>query len=177
MRFILDILILSTLGCWLVLSVVNHFPRWKDVLTRHDSFSLLPAWSFFAPQPGTSDFHWLFRDMLEDGTITPWTELTLVEERSITSVLFNPHKRSLKTLLDIAGELSSPSLNQHGSKAVALSLGYLLLLNHLNSIQHSAASIQTQFMLMTSSGARPSDQPSVYFLSHFHILDTAMVSS
>lgn len=177
MRFLSDMLILSFLGCWLLLSAANHLPRWKDSLAKYDSFSILPAWSFFAPRPGTSDFHWLFRDLLEDGTLTPWTELTLVEERSVTSVLFNPRKRSLKTLLDIAGELSSPTLNQHGSKAVALSLGYLLLLNHLNSIRHPDASIQTQFMLMTSSGARPSDQPSVYFLSHFHKLDAETVSS
>lgn len=176
MRSFVDLIILGALVCWFALSIANNIPRWKDALARYDTLSLLPAWSFFAPRPGTNDFHCLFRDMLEDGTLTPWTELTVVEERSIFTVFFNPQKRALKALLDIAGELSSPSLNQPGSKAIVLSLGYLSLLNYLSGIQHAATSIQTQFMLMTSSGARLTDQPSVYFLSHFHNLNNAEMS-
>ncbi len=177
MGFLFDIIVLGTLACWLVLSVFNNIPRWRDVLSRHDMFCLLPAWSFFAPQPGTNDFHWLFRDMLEDGTLTPWTELTVVEERSLFTVFLNPNKRALKALLDIAGELGSASLNRYGSKAVALSLGYLTLLDRLNNIPHATTSSQTQFMLMTSSGVRPADQPSVYFLSHLHALEMPAVQA
>jgi hypothetical protein len=165
-----DLSVAILLGLWLVLSVAFNLPRCKRSLSRIDFLSLLPAWSFFAPTPGTRDYHWLFRDRLSDGTLTPWTELTTVAYRPILTSLINPNKRATKTLLDIAGELSSPASTEGGFEATMLSLSYLLLLHSLSLVQHTTRSRQTQFMIMASSGTVVDLPPSVIFVSAFHNL-------
>ena len=173
LRSAVDLLLGAGLLGWLVLSVPYNIPRWRDALSPWDYFSLLPGWTFFAPVPGTSDYHWLFRDRLRDGTLTPWTELSRVRERSVVTAVLNPDKRKLKTMLDIIGELSSPTLNESGHSAVAVSLSYLLLLHSVCSMRHPVESTQTQFLVMSASGVTPGEEPKALFLSAFHDLGAA----
>src|SRR5690348_12432463 len=67
---IADILIALFFLGWFILSILNQFGfAWFDKITRHDHFSLLPLWTFFAPNPGQSDYHLIYRDRKTDGSL------------------------------------------------------------------------------------------------------------
>lgn len=67
---------------WLAASILNQFRfSWFQRFRQYDSFSLLPIWSFFAPNPGQSDYHLVFRDRQHDGSHSEWSEIEITEPR------------------------------------------------------------------------------------------------
>src|SRR3954470_12564692 len=92
------------LGGWFVVAVLNQFRfRWFDRVRRRDRLYLLPAWTFFAPNPGRSDYHLVYRDRRRDGSLTDWREVPLGAPRRPYSCVWNPRKRARKALSDIVG--------------------------------------------------------------------------
>src|SRR5581483_6746809 len=64
------------LGTYLGLSILSHLPLpWGRSLNARDRLAIIPHWTFFAPNPGTSDFHLLARDRLAGGGFSAWKEV------------------------------------------------------------------------------------------------------
>lgn len=166
-----DIVVTSLLGMWLAASVLYQFRfGWMLRLTRFDVVHILPKWTFFAPNPGCTDYHLLYRDSVDD-ILTEWIELPLVQERSVLAALWNPRKRVCKCLLDLTQVLvTSYSASPEQEKAIVLSLPYLLILNYVSSLESSTRSKARQFMILQSHGFFPANEPDLLVRSSLHDL-------
>lgn len=171
---LIAVFVISILTLWLTLSVIFQFhpsfnPSWFSAIVRHDLFGLLPRWTFFAPNPGTSDYHLLYRDQLEDGNLIGWVEIPMVEERKPFSFIWNPEKRSKKILLDVTMSLIEEKDRLKGKNALMLSLPYLILLNVV--VHHGRKTCgtrcQRQFILVEKFCG---SEPRILLISAFHPL-------
>jgi hypothetical protein len=141
-----------------------------DEVRMRDRLTIIPRWSFFAPIPGTSDYHLLVRDKLVGGTLSTWREVDVhVQPRTALAFLWNPDKRSNKALFDITSmllQIASKANHQH--ETVCLSLPYLMLLNTVSSLPRSPFTVGRQFMLVKTDG--PGTAPDALFVSNVHEL-------
>lgn len=165
----------ATLGGWLGLSVVGQkLFRAPGRRSGWDKlYLLIPDWRFFAPHPGIHDYHLLYRDELEDGSLTPWKEISSVEERKWTHAFWHPHRRVEKCIFDISKELTRFIDECHHDperpiESVQVSVPYLTLLAHVTEQPHARATARTQFLLSTSAGYDERDEPCAIFLSALH---------
>src|ERR1051326_1455357 len=91
--------VIAVLVIWFILSVLNQLKwKWFELIRQFDYFSLLPFWTFFAPNPGQTDYHLTFRDKLADGLMTEWKEIEIGAPRYWYCFIWNPEKRSKKVI-------------------------------------------------------------------------------
>ena len=167
-----DILIALLLVGWFVLSILNQFGfEWFDKVRRHDHFSLLPLWTFFAPNPGQSDYHLIYRDRKTDGSVTEWREIDITERRKPYGFIWNPEKRSKKVLSDLVSSMLSslPDIDQ-SDRIVMLSIPYLILLNVVSHVDAEDQTTYRQFVLVETFGFNPTNEPRVVLRSDFHLI-------
>jgi hypothetical protein len=172
MTFATAICILA-LCAWFVISALAQL-NWAKAkkLKSYDAFSLIPNWSFFAPRPGTSDYHLLFRDTDSSGTAGSWQEIPLAGKRTLSGAIWNPQKRRTKTLSDVVRGLVMLSRDRSLSD-YSLTLPYLVILNYVSSLHRAARSGCTQFMILKSEGFYSTQDPQFIFLSKEHRLENA----
>lgn len=166
----LTIICIAVLGAWLMVSALSqlNLPP-ATVLKSHDVFSLIPNWSFFAPRPGTSDYHLLFRDLSSSGEPGRWQEIPLADKRTLWGAIWNPQKRQTKTLSDVVRGLLRLAQDK-SLQDYSLTLPYLVILNYVSSIPRPGTSAQTQFMILKSEGFFSNEDPQFLFLSNTHEL-------
>jgi hypothetical protein len=168
--FLLHLAVGALFGAWFVLSVINQFSfRWFDRVKAFDYFSLIPYWTFFAPNPGQTDYHLVYRDRLPNGSTTPWCEVALTEPRGPVAFIWNPRKRPKKVLADVAMSIArlvrtDPSVEP----LVIVSFQYLLILNYLMRSLPAPAGIQRQFAIVETAGYFRDGPPAVVLRSDFH---------
>jgi hypothetical protein len=182
--WILQIAVVLLLGGWLVVSAANQRKdtrRWVRRITNVDICALVPIWTFFAPNPGDSDTHLLFRDRDQGGRSTCWREVPLAGRRSIVD-LWNPARRIHKAIVDVAFDLSRPddadpdhaSDDAAGKQVVnkrrVISFPYLLILNYVSRLPGDFGAEQRQFAIARTPGLLGRDQPQVLMVSAFHRL-------
>jgi hypothetical protein len=166
----MTIICIVILAGWFLISLAAQMnARPVAYLRARDIFSLIPNWSFFAPRPGTSDYHLVFRDSDESGEWSRWREIPLNEKRTLWGAIWNPQKRRTKTLSDVVraliGLAQKKTLNDF-----SLTLPYLSILNYISSFPRSGQSLQTQFMILKSEGFFDDQEPQFLFLSNMHNL-------
>jgi hypothetical protein len=168
--FIVDLILGSLFTIWFTLSVVNQFSfQWFDRVLEFDYFSLIPYWTFFAPNPGRTDYHVVYRDKRPDGSTTNWREVVLTEPRGLASVVWNPKKRSKKVLSDVAMSIARiVRANPATEQFVIVSFQYLLILNYLVKSVPSSTSVERQFAIVETAGFYREGPPSVVLRSDFH---------
>jgi hypothetical protein len=154
---------------WLLVTMLFQIDRvgWTHWLKRHDYFAMIPVWTFFAPNPGTTDIHLLYRDRLTDGAVTRWKEVPL--HTSFLRVFWNPQKRFQKGLLDLSDDLRRHALN-HVQRAefILLHTGFIALLTFVTRQPHAPFATFTQFVIARSFGYHAETEAEVMFLSNFH---------
>jgi hypothetical protein len=166
-----EALIAAVLLVWFALSVVQQFgPRWFEHVRDYDVFGLLPLWTFFAPNPGHSDFHLVYRDRDDDGVLTNWREFVLCHERRSVEWLWNPDKRGKKVLADVAATLTDYANADAPPDDLMLSLPYLLLLNVVAGLEPRTG-VTRQFAVVETFGYRPIQPTRVILVSDFHPLE------
>ena len=155
-------------GLWLTGSIVVQIRTARvQALRRFDIFSLLPQYNFFAPTPGTKDFHLLYRFQTADDAFGPWREVTRPPYRSWTNCLWNPGRRERKALFDLVTTLAK-EIRQCSDTGIQVSLPYLVFLNHLSHLLPGAEGLRVQFMVMLSHGSLSQEEPRPLFLSQIH---------
>ncbi|MCF3102276.1 hypothetical protein IPZ58_11845 [Streptomyces roseoverticillatus] len=168
----------GVLGVWLLLSAVAQLaPVWTRVADwqrRHDLLGLVPRYHFFAPVPGTHDYHLLVRAVAPGGEHGPWREVTPVFERRWWNALWNPDRRHHKQLFDLATTLAKDDLTC-SDPATPQSTSYLLLLRYATERTRAAAGseesqegLRLQFVIAQTAGERASHSPEAVFLSRAH---------
>lgn len=157
---------------WGAATIANQFHSWCPMWLRAlDIFGLIPVWTFFAPNPGMTDYYLLYRDRLPDGSFDNWKKIELKgSENGFRLALWNPTKRKHKALSDLVCSLIAV-VNHRGVEAVFVSVPYILILNFITSRPHSLGTDCTQFMVLEHSGFSGEQERSrVLMMSGIHRL-------
>ena len=95
------ILLSALLGLWWLLSAIGQFSdRFMTKASRHDPLTLIPRWTFFAPEPGTSDFRIVVQSRHGGNEISDWEEVRFYD-RARFRFIFNPRKLIQKSMVDL----------------------------------------------------------------------------
>lgn len=169
-----EILVASVFISWFVVTVVCQFSHWNVAarIRSLDFLSLVPLWTFFAPNPGKQDYHLLYRDKQPQGSLGEWVEVDLQEERYLYTCVWNPDKRDKKVLSDIVQNLAVFGVNGPVDlKSLSITLPYLLILKFVCTRElPSTQPAYRQFMLAGSFGYNSDSAPEFIMLSMFHPL-------
>src|ERR1035438_8015564 len=125
-------LIVFILSAWCLLSVLNQLPLAMNERVRQlDFFHLVPRWTFFAPNPGISDYHLVYRIKRQTDEFDAWQEIHWLGGRNWFSCVWNPTKRRCKLQLDATMAIMSLYRQNAALEegALVLTIPYLLLLN------------------------------------------------
>jgi hypothetical protein len=147
----IEVVILYVL--WCAATIANQFHSWcPNWLKAVDVFGLIPVWTFFAPNPGMTDYYLLYRDRLPDGSFDNWRRVELRPwENSVRFALWNPTKRKQKALSDMVSALIR--LAKDGkAEGLIVTVPYILILNFITSRLHSLGTDGTQFMVLEHGG-------------------------
>jgi hypothetical protein len=158
---------------WLVLSVFNQLKvSLNDRVRRWDVGHLVPRWTFFAPNPGTADYHLVYRDFdAASQPCSPWHEVHM-PLRSRLSLIWNPQKRARKVLVDMAQSLSSLAVDNNA--AATFSIPYLALLQlTLHHSQPAANAHARQFGIAQTYGPEQDSEPVFLYRSATHPFHSA----
>jgi hypothetical protein len=138
---------------WCAATIANQFDsRCPDWLKAVDVFGLIPVWTFFAPNPGMTDYYLLYRDRLPDGSFDNWRRVELRPwENTFQLALWNPTKRKQKALSDIVSALIRLAKDSKPEELI-VTVPYLLILNFITSRPHSLGTNGTQFMVLEHDG-------------------------
>jgi hypothetical protein len=165
---------LAVFGIWVLISLLYQTKsvKWVQWLKYGDVFAMIPAWSFFAPNPGTTDVHLLYRDKLVDGNITHWREVRLAVNPA--RVVWNPYKRLQKGMSDMGNDLQRFAA-RHTKRAelILIHTSFIALLNFVTRQPSAPLAEFRQFVVARSFGAHSLDEADILFLSDFHRLEEA----
>lgn len=140
-----------------------------NAIRARDVFSIIPVWTFFAPNPEVLNFHLLYRDLLPDGKYTPFLEITLCNH-SMLRTLWYPKRRHWKVLVDVVHTLTHFSnASSEERRKVEETLPYIILANYVSNLPHTPEAIGTQFAIFSAQGQLSEDQKLV-LLSKNHSL-------
>lgn len=158
------------LGLWLLASVINQFRfRWWSSVARFDVFSLVPRWTFFAPNPGRHDYHVVYREWTAESS-GEWSEVPAPEIDLKLRWFWNPHRYPSKGISDVTAALASNVRRSYDIPvAVTLSAPYISLL-HLVMAQPSAGESgdRRQFAIVRTNGFGCERDLDIAFLSEVH---------
>jgi hypothetical protein len=164
--------VIILLAIWFGASVLGQIDYKLSMRLRaHDHFSLIPRWTFFAPRPGTSDYHLLYHVDPDDGEHR-WHEEQLADPRTVLGSVWNPLKRNKKALSDAVRSLGRLSKELEGENLwqVQYSVPYLAALCFLSWRPQSPTATHIRFMILESDGFYAEREPRLLFLSARHSL-------
>jgi hypothetical protein len=171
----LVILTIAFYAAWLLLTLASQTAfKWNIRIFRTDIFHLIPVWTFFAPNPGVSDYNLLLRIRLSNGDLTCFTPIPLRSRKNIGMALFNPNRRLQKALHDhaqtITMQVAGGQLNEENKDNIQLTFNYISILNYCAKLPSVAGSSSLQFMILESFGYHELQEPQLILNSGFHKL-------
>ncbi|WP_128380537.1 DUF5819 family protein [Streptomyces cavernae] len=159
----------------LLLTLAGQHPHQDCNRVRaRDIFSLLPNWRFFAPNPAVYDYHFLYRTVDSDGTASTWTDISGIEDRKPTHLVWFPTRRADKSVFDACQEILQ--LLDQGFGAAARTPGYRLVTARVRD-RIAARGEETgeargfQFALASGTGYDLRHKPQLLFVSPYVPLD------
>jgi len=162
-------LLFACLTCLNQLSI----PRLQRALARIDIFRLLPVWTFFAPNPGVSDYHLVYRCRDKNGNISPFKKVSLRNKKNIANAIWNPGKRSQKALNDFVQDIrrmiSDNDMDETNEHLLKLSFSYIVTLHYCTElVKQTFEEASVQFMILESFGYFELRKPRLILNSEFH---------
>jgi hypothetical protein len=150
---------------WLALTFVVGLEgtRGARAVRRADVLGLVPGWSFFAPNPGTVDYHLLARTRSRDGSTGPFREIA-PPASPLRRGIWNPEKRVGKAIFDCGQELVL--LPPEELDTAEYTLSYLALLSLATSRMDCTGAASIQFLLLQSAPSLR--EPELLVRSQFH---------
>jgi hypothetical protein len=132
---------------------------------------LVPIWTFFAPNPGVSDYNLLSRVKLTDGTITTFQEIPLRSKKKISIALFNPDRRLQKALHDHARTIImqiEKGIPEQNKENIKLTFSYISVLNYCSKLPAMRDAHSIQFVILESFGYLELRESRLILNSEFH---------
>ena len=170
---VLSALVIAVFGLWLLISLLNQHGKLRRLVWQivgRDICSLIPTWTFFAPTPGCTDVHILYRDRDSEGRIAPWREVRVLG-RASWRTLWSPRRRISKGIIDVVPDLTRGTdytPKAPVSKQKVLGFPYLLILNYVCCQPADFRARMRQFAVARTNGFGTDGDPDVIFLSAFH---------
>ncbi|MBV1855727.1 hypothetical protein [Catellatospora tritici] len=160
------------LSAWWLASAVNQIEGWSVVkrLRRWDGLSLLPRWTFFAPNPAQADVRLLWRDEVA-GSWLPWQEYRTPFGSRWCRWIYNPDLVPNKAIHDLSESIAKTATNL-GDRTVTLSAPYLALLAIVMDLPTSAGTQSREFAIVRTAGLAGQRMLEVSFVSDPHVVET-----
>jgi hypothetical protein len=176
----MDICVAIIFGLWLLISIIWQF-QFKSLTTfkEFDFIGIFPNWTFFAPNPGTSDYHIVYRLAQNDTVISEWMEIPLISYRTYLNSIWNPEKRKVKLLIDCINALiktvqkcrKEKMSDLYMTQNLCTSVPYLLILNAVTKFHkndEATDATHLQFTLVESFGIESTESAKPIISSPFH---------
>ena len=155
---------------WFFVTLVSQFRGLiSNQLRSYDFFSLIPSWTFFAPNPGTVDYNIVCKITKPDHYVQHHLINTIVLRNNLLYSIWNPKKRRQKVLIDVVQSFVRFPVKH--SSYLAITVTYLLLVNFLaNIFANEPKGSQLQFLIYESRGVDNPRDKEVIFVSDCHTL-------
>lgn len=169
--------LIVVLGTWVVLTALSQTNgRVAQTIRSHDHFGLIPRWTFFAPNPGTSDYVLVYWDRYLDGSLSEPHEVELIAPRRLTHIFWNPDKRAQKVVIDSLQSLLALA-RQLGAEGLPTTLPYIVVAGFILNLPTSPLVEARQFAVFEREGYESQNQPRMIVSSMFHRLEAAVAES
>ena len=159
---------------WLIGTILSQpFRGMQKWAQRFDRFRLMPVWTFFAPDPGVSDYNLLSRVRRVDGVITPFEEIRPGNGKKFLRLFFHPERRLQKAFTDFSGALAgyvASDLTDAARDNIRLTVSYISLLHYCSALATDPGTVAVQFMILESYGHLEVQEPQLILNSEFHRL-------
>jgi hypothetical protein len=155
---------------WFFVTLFSQF-RWfiSNQIRSYDFFSLVPSWTFFAPNPGTVDYRIVCKITKPDHYVQHHLINTIVLRNNLIYSIWNPNKRRQKVLVDVVQSFVRFPVKH--SSYLPITVPYLLLFNFLaNIFANEPKGSQLQFLIYESRGVDSLRDQEVIFVSDCHTL-------
>lgn len=158
-------------GLWLCFTIVYQFPgRAQAWLGRWDFLGLLPSWSFFAPNPGTTDYRLVYCDSTAAGLQAEWKEVLIYSPKP-WRLVWNPSKHASKAFTDICQSLfaTQDAIGDDVSK-LQLTWPYMAILGFVVKQPVQVDFTRRQFAILATRGHEEPREIVPLFVSALHRL-------
>ena len=128
MNYVVFLLIFIYL-MWFILSIICQFKNnTADRIREWDIFHIIPAWTFFSPNPGVKDYSIYIKYIGAENT-SSLQLLNKPESNNCYSFIFNPKKIRRKSVIDMS-QLFTATKNKfpNNPEMVLISVPYLVIL-------------------------------------------------
>lgn len=141
-----------------------------------DHFSVLPNWKFFAPNPATHDYHYLYRTLDVEGNTSRWRDIELIADRKMHQAIWFASRRSEKAVFDVCSEILQRM--DKGFDAIKSTASYRLLVEFIRrEIRESSSDVSSikgfQFSMVRASGHDHEEEPEILFVSPYVPMDAS----
>jgi hypothetical protein len=166
---LVSILFYSIVTLWLVITLFAQHSRFQPLINSIDAFHVIPRWTFFAPNPGTRDYHLVLRDRCRDGRMSSWKSVSIYSPRPRFGYLWHPQKRASKIMNDAIQSIKLLlKCGDVGATGLPFTMPYLLLLYYAaHAVPPEADAIEFQIAIIESTG-HEKRKLECSFLSSFH---------
>lgn len=153
MRTLWDITVTGVFAVLLTVTVLHNSGVRGHAVETIRRLGLIPKWTFFAPDPATSDLQLLYRDLFTDGQCSQWRAVAdLSKPRPLSTMVWNPKKRLRKAIRDIVVSFPFGEAETR-PEMLKLSQPYLLVLSYVSQLPRLPGPNATQFMIMEQTQA------------------------
>lgn len=165
----MEILVLTLLVAHGVMSILIQFQVVQKRVNGFNTASLLPFWSFFAPNPGVNDYRVLARSRSDTGDVGDWREVSQHQDRQLLHIVWNPAKQQHKCLSDcitsLMQEIGHRQDEEHMRDTIQIAWSYLKIARFVRELCDSGPAFQ--FAIVSTEGYAPRRlQP--MFVSKWH---------
>lgn len=168
------IVVIIFYSLWFILTIMNQFKNaaYRKYILKIDIFRVLPLWTFFAPNPGVSDYNLLYRIKTVDGTILPFINIVLRSNKTISNAIWNPSKRGQKALNDFVQEIrrmvKKDGVIEENQHLLKITIPYIAIIHYCSHINQNSINDSIQFTIIESFGYTDRFEPRLVFNSDFH---------
>ncbi|MFP8963445.1 hypothetical protein ACLIYP_23260 [Streptomyces nanhaiensis] len=137
-----------------------------------DLFSLVPNWKFFAPNPATHDYHYLYRTLDENRETSAWIELELIQNRKMSQAFWFSSRRTEKAVFDICSAiLKNISKGEDPTGSPPFRVLAEFIRKQIRDSPNVSDVRGFQFAVVRAAGHDDSEEPEVLYVSTYQAMD------
>ncbi|UCR87905.1 hypothetical protein [Mycetocola spongiae] len=129
---------------------------------------VMPNWRFFGPNPGTNDYHLLYRFGRRNCPLTQWVEVPTAVPRGWNSLFWNPGSRGPKAVFDCCQTIVLNASTQNNSLQQATdSAAFQAILQFIETKTPVSDAEEIQVMILSTIREDDVNNVSPMLITHF----------
>lgn len=141
-----------------------------DRVRSRDLFSFVPNWKFFAPNPATHDFHYVYRTLDHADGTSEWSEIDMIEPRRMYQAFWFATRRPEKSVFDLCTAILQQA-TKSGATEVQKTSSYRVLAEFIRKTVRERQGAEHvkgfQFAVVRAAGHDTSEDPEPLFISPY----------